>query len=85
MLSIFQIKGDDEKPHWTCLSAPVDKDGNVLPGRDYVPPATGFSTLGKKGADSELLSTLTMSIGLRIPNVPTGQEPNCEDKFLCVM
>ncbi len=74
----MQIKADEEKPEWTCLSAPVDKDGNVLAGREYIPPSTGLATLGKKGADSELLATLTMSLGLKIPTVPTGQEPNRE-------
>ena len=71
-----QIKAEEENANWTVLSAPTDKDGNVLPDRSYVPPALGFSTLGKKGADAETLAGLSVTPGLRVPRVMDGQDPN---------
>eukprot|EP00287_Rhodomonas_sp_CCMP768_P008180 CAMPEP_0196738580 /NCGR_PEP_ID=MMETSP1091-20130531/15883_1 /TAXON_ID=302021 /ORGANISM="Rhodomonas sp., Strain CCMP768" /LENGTH=433 /DNA_ID=CAMNT_0042082551 /DNA_START=106 /DNA_END=1410 /DNA_ORIENTATION=+ len=72
----FKIKAEDENANWTVLTAPTDKEGDVLPDRSYVPPALGLSTLGKKGADAETLSTLTVSPGLKVPQVMDGQDPN---------
>mmetsp|Transcript_29240 Transcript_29240/g.69436 ORF Transcript_29240/g.69436 Transcript_29240/m.69436 type:complete len:434 (+) Transcript_29240:144-1445(+) len=72
----FKIKAEDENPNYTVLQAPTDKDGEILPDRHYVPASLGFSTLGKKGADKEILSTLTVTPGLKVPKVFEGQEPN---------
>ena len=44
-----QIKKDEENPNWTCLIAPVDKDGDTIPDTNYVPRSFGLATLGKKG------------------------------------
>mmetsp|Transcript_44366 Transcript_44366/g.90531 ORF Transcript_44366/g.90531 Transcript_44366/m.90531 type:complete len:436 (+) Transcript_44366:148-1455(+) len=72
----FKIKDGEEHADWTVLTAPTDKDGDVLPDRNYVPASLGFSTLGKKGADAEILASLTVVPGLKIPVVPEGNEPN---------
>ncbi len=48
----------------------------MLPDRSYVPPALGLSTLGRKGADAEVLSTLSVAPGLKVPQVMEGQDPN---------
>lgn len=48
----------------------------MLPDKDFIPPSLGLSTLGKKGADKEVLSGLTMTPGLKIPAVSDGGEPN---------
>mmetsp|Transcript_12923 Transcript_12923/g.31712 ORF Transcript_12923/g.31712 Transcript_12923/m.31712 type:complete len:434 (-) Transcript_12923:117-1418(-) len=72
----FKLKPEDEKPGWTVLTAPTDKEGNILNMRDYVPLSTGMSSLGKKGADAEVIAGLTITPGLKIPFVPDGQEPN---------
>lgn len=45
----FSIKKDEENPNWTCLIAPVDKNGDTLDIYQYVPKSLGLSTLGKKG------------------------------------
>ena len=45
----LQIKKDEENPNWTCLIAPVDKDGDTIEETNYVPKSMGLSTLGKKG------------------------------------
>lgn len=74
----WQLKPEEEQPTWTCLSAPLDKEGNIAAGRDYVPLSLGMSTLGKHGADAELIGQLTLSIGLKIPFAAEGQEPNCK-------
>lgn len=44
-----QIKKDEENANWTCLIAPVDKEGDTLDQYLYVPKSLGLSTLGKKG------------------------------------
>ena len=44
-----QIKKDEENANWTCLIAPVDKEGDTLDQYSYVPKSLGLSTLGKKG------------------------------------
>eukprot|EP00802_Teleaulax_amphioxeia_P004534 Tamp_04538.p1 GENE.Tamp_04538~~Tamp_04538.p1 ORF type:complete len:493 (-),score=130.97 Tamp_04538:1777-3138(-) len=45
----FSIKKEEENPNWTCLIAPVDKDGDTIEETNYVPKSMGLSTLGKKG------------------------------------
>jgi len=45
----FSIKKDEENANWTCLTAPVDKEGDTLDQYSYVPKSLGLSTLGKKG------------------------------------
>mmetsp|Transcript_28653 Transcript_28653/g.66992 ORF Transcript_28653/g.66992 Transcript_28653/m.66992 type:complete len:433 (+) Transcript_28653:107-1405(+) len=77
----FKLKAEDERPGWTVLSSVTDKDGNIAAGRDYVPASTGFSTLGKKGADAELIGNLTVDIGLTIPPVSEGNEPNLRSRM----
>jgi len=44
-----QIKKEDENPNWTCLIAPVDKDGDTIEESNYVPKSMGLTSLGKKG------------------------------------
>ena len=46
---VVQIKKDDENANWTCLIAPVDKDGDTIDESNYVPKSLGLPTLGKKG------------------------------------
>eukprot|EP00285_Hemiselmis_virescens_P012506 CAMPEP_0173387392 /NCGR_PEP_ID=MMETSP1356-20130122/9897_1 /TAXON_ID=77927 ORGANISM="Hemiselmis virescens, Strain PCC157" /NCGR_SAMPLE_ID=MMETSP1356 /ASSEMBLY_ACC=CAM_ASM_000847 /LENGTH=434 /DNA_ID=CAMNT_0014343991 /DNA_START=98 /DNA_END=1402 /DNA_ORIENTATION=- len=77
----FKLKDGEEHPEWTVLSTIADKEGNIAAGRDYVPQSTGFSTLGKKGADAELLACITVDIGLTIPSVPEGNEPNLRSRM----
>jgi len=45
----FQIKKEEENPNWTCLSAPMNKDGDTIEESNYVPKSLGLATLGKKG------------------------------------
>mmetsp|Transcript_45259 Transcript_45259/g.66387 ORF Transcript_45259/g.66387 Transcript_45259/m.66387 type:complete len:454 (+) Transcript_45259:115-1476(+) len=45
----FSIKKEDENPNWTCLIAPVDKDGDTIEESNYVPKSMGLTSLGKKG------------------------------------
>jgi len=72
----FKLKDDEVNEKWTVLTAPTDKEGDLLPDKDFIPPSLGLNTLGKKGADAEILSTLTMCPGLKIPECPEGSEPN---------
>jgi translation initiation factor 2 subunit 1 len=45
----FSIKKEEENANWTCLIAPVDKDGETLENYLYVPKSLGLASLGKKG------------------------------------
>jgi hypothetical protein len=80
-----QIKKEEEHPEWTVLTAVTDKDGKTLPGRVYIPPTLGYDSEAfaklKKEELAEIVENLSITPGLKIPQVPVTRDSNLRSRM----